>query len=224
MNKSDIIAVLSTHYLFSSLDEKTKLDLLNSSHLRKFAANTVVFQKDEPADSFFVILQGSVRLFFSAPDGKEKTVHIFTEGSSFAEALTFMRRDTYPANAMTMENSELLVIESETYRNLLTNNPDLAIALLAKCCDHIHMLSRQIEMLSVFDARNRLLAYLQQNLPLNAKDGIRMPVPMNKKELAEFLAIRPETLSRLLRQLENEQILHWQQDQIEILNIHALHT
>lgn len=224
MNQTDTLALLSDHYLFSPLEAESRQKLLKNSHIHKYPANSLVFQKDESANHFFVILRGSVRLYFSSPDGKEKTVRIFSQGSSFAEALTFMRRDSYPANAMTMEESELLAIDSETYRNMLAENPDLAVALLAKCCEHIHMLSRQIEMLSVLDARSRLLEYLRQQLPDNAKDGVKFPIPMNKKELAEFLAIRPETLSRLLRQLENEHILHWQQNQAEILNLTALKT
>ncbi|WP_281268176.1 helix-turn-helix domain-containing protein [Suttonella ornithocola] len=49
-----------------------------------------------------------------------------------------------------------------------------------------------------------------------------LQLTMTKKDLAQFLAIRPETLSRLIRQLESEALISWQQEALEILSIEAL--
>lgn len=223
MNQSDILATLAGHYLFAPLTPEVRLDIVKHSRVLNLAADSLVFQKDSLAASFYLILSGGVRLYFSAPDGKEKTVRIFEAVSSFAEALMFMKRDGYPANAMTIAPSTLLAIDSRYYRELIVKNGELAVALLGHCCEHIHALSRQIEMLSVLDARSRLLEYLRQQLSPAAKTPVELQIPMNKKELAEFLAIRPETLSRLLRQLENERILQWNAEAAVVLDPQAVH-
>ncbi|SUO92362.1 Crp/Fnr family transcriptional regulator [Suttonella indologenes] len=211
MRELEILAQIENHHLFAPLNAEQRKSLLANSRVQQYQEDALIFNKNEATSAFFFILEGAVRLYFSAPDGKEKTVRIFEKGSSFAEALMFMARDSYPANAMAVMPSKLLVVNSHFYRKMISQHADLAVALLAKCCEHIHLLSQQIEMLSVLDARSRFVQYIRQQLPVNAGDGYRLYIPMPKKDLAQYLAIRPETLSRLIRQLENEEILQWQQ-------------
>ncbi|SUO94112.1 Crp/Fnr family transcriptional regulator [Suttonella ornithocola] len=160
MNKEILLAAVSQHYLFAPLNTQQKQDLLAHSRVQSFAQGAIVFQKNSPAKAFYFVLEGGVRLYFSAPDGKEKTVRIFEAGDSFAEALMFMQRTSYPANAMTIAPSQLLAVDSAYYREMIVNNSALATALLGHCCEHIHQLSRQIEMLSVLDARSRFIEYI----------------------------------------------------------------
>lgn len=211
MHNAEILAQLEHHHLFASLTLEQKKQLFMNSHVQYYREDTIVFQKDEIATMFFFVLEGAVRLYFSAPDGREKNVRIFEKGDSFAEALMFMKRDTYPANAMTVMPSKILAINSDFYRKMILQNTDLAISLLGKCCEHIYMLSQQIEMLGVLDARGRLIRYLRQQLPVGAQDGHHLYISISKKDLAQYLAIRPETLSRLIRQLEREDIIQWHQ-------------
>ncbi|WP_346243168.1 helix-turn-helix domain-containing protein [Suttonella ornithocola] len=63
---------------------------------------------------------------------------------------------------------------------------------------------------------------MRQLIPEKAKAPITLQLTMTKKDLAQFLAIRPETLSRLIRQLESEALISWQQEALEILSIEAL--
>lgn len=204
MEKTQIINALSNHYLFAPLTNAQHENVLHHARIQNYTESSLIFHKNQPAHYFYYVINGGVRLYFSAPDGKEKTVRIFEKGSSFAEALMFMNRDSYPANAAAITNTQLLAIDSHHYRKMIIETPALATALLGHCCEHIHNLSRQIEMLSVLDASSRLTQYLRHQLPANAKNGTILRLPMAKKELAEFLAIRPETLSRVMRQLEIE--------------------
>lgn len=214
---------LSHHYLFDYLDISEQNALLAHSRQLNFSEGGLIFQKNSPARYFYFILEGAVRLYFSAPDGKEKTVRIFYKGMSFAEALMFMGRDSYPANAMALEKTQLLAIESAFYREMIEQSPKLAVSLLGRCCEHIQNLSQQIEMLSVFDSRSRFLQFLIHKLPNSADDGVVIPLGFSKKELAQYLALRPETLSRLFRQLEQERLIAWKtQNQVIIPDIKAL--
>ena len=60
-------------------------------------------------------------------------------------------------------------------------------------------------------AAPRLLHYLRDHMQGERKNGALYPLDINKKDLAEYLAIRAETLSRLLKQLEQEAVLTWDQ-------------
>lgn len=214
--ESPKLALLHRHPLFAHMPESTREMILRQSRLLTLEADQLVFQQGEQAEFFYVVMAGKVRLYFSSPDGKEKTVRHFVAGQSFADALMFMARETYPANAMTLEASVLLPVRSDLYRQVLMENPAVAFQMLGRLAEHLHMVSRQVEMLSVFDARTRVLTYLHQTLPPDTRPGDSFPQPMPKKALAEYLAIRPETLSRLIKQFEQSGYLRWKQDRIEV--------
>lgn len=210
---------LNAHYLFSPLSAEAKKEVARHSRIRNYHAQNLIFTKNEPTQDFFIVVSGSVRLFFSTPDGKEKTIKIFRPPQSFGEALMFMRRETYPAHAMAMEdNTTLIAINSKSFLDLLLQNPDSSLLVMASLSEHVHTLTQQVEMLSVFDARTRLLNYLNRQLPPMPKNNVSYPLSLNKKQIAEYLAIRPETLSRILKQLEQEEIFIWQGQNIHLLN------
>lgn len=207
---------LNNHPLFAHMPDAARALILRETRPARFATGQLVFQQGSKAAFFYVVLSGKVRLFFGAPDGKEKTVRHFQPGQIFAEALMFMARDTYPANAMALEETLLLPVRSTTYRSVLMENPAVAFQMLGRLSEHLHTISRQVEMLSVFDAGTRVLTFLNQQLPPDAKAGECYPQPMAKKALAEYLAIRPETLSRLIRQFEENGYLLWKNEQITL--------
>lgn len=213
------IQFLENHYLFLGLDKTTRKIVFQNAFIKKVSAKSFVFQKNDKATNFYVIYEGSVRLFFSAPDGKEKTVRVFRTGQSFAEAIMFMNRDNYPANAMALTDSTLITFNINDYRQQIIDNPKELLAMLGHFSKHIQGLSAQIEMLSVLSARNRIILYLRQQIPPNTQNGDSIVISQPKKDFAEFLAIRHETLSRLLRQLEEEGILQWHQNHLVLLDV-----
>ncbi|MDO4643972.1 MAG: Crp/Fnr family transcriptional regulator [Cardiobacteriaceae bacterium] len=208
--------IFETHYLLAPLSQADRQKLIHHKHRRHYHAGSLVFTRNQMATDFFLVISGTIRLYFSSPDGKEKTIKLFSCGQSFGEALMFMQRDTYPANAIATEDSELLIINNHEFREILLNNTELCFAIMGTLSEYVQILSSQIEMLSVFDARARLLHYIRTHISGEHKDGKQYPLTINKKDLAEYLAIRAETLSRLLKQLEQEKILTWDQHGITV--------
>jgi transcriptional regulator, Crp/Fnr famil len=203
--------IIDKHYLFAAMSDADRVRLTHRKNRRHYHAGSMIFTRNQATTDFFLVLSGTVRLYFSAPDGKEKTVRLFRRGQSFGEALMFMRHDTYPANAVATEDTELLVINNREFREILLGNNELCLAIMGTLAEYVQTLSGQIEMLSVFDARTRLLHYLREHLQGERKNGVLYPLNINKKDLAEYLAIRAETLSRLLKQFEQERVLIWDQ-------------
>lgn len=203
--------IIDKHYLFAPLSAADRQRLTQRKNRRYYHAGSMIFTRNQATTDFFFVISGTVRLYFSAPDGKEKTVKLFSRGQSFGEALMFMRHDTYPANAIATEDTELLVINNREFREILSKNNELCFAIMGALAEYVQSLSSQIEMLSVFDARTRLLHYLREHMRGERKNGALCTLDINKKDLAEYLAIRAETLSRLLKQLEQEHVLIWDQ-------------
>lgn len=217
MRKQALI-YMKQHYLFSGLSHETQVDLLRQSKVIEYQPSTLIFSKDEAALYFFLILQGQVRVYFSTPSGREKTIKTFSSSQSFADAVMFMQQDLYPANAITQSHCQILSIRIDLFRSLLRKKPELYMSIIHHLIHHVQLLSGQLNMLSVMDSKQRLLYYIDQKLPIHRENGTVYPLKISKKELSDYLAIRPETLSRNLKQLEKEEILKWDSQGIHLLN------
>ncbi|UJF24428.1 Crp/Fnr family transcriptional regulator [Suttonella sp. R2A3] len=208
---------IAKHYLFSALSDEERDILLKDASKKNLAANSLIFQKGDAASTFYFIIKGEVRIYFATPDGREKTIRTFSKQQSFADAVMFMHHDQYPANAATISDCELLAIRIDTFRRILEDRPRLYSAIIGHLIQHIQILSGQVEMLSVMDSKQRLLRHIKQLLPPNWQNKATYPISMSKKDLANHLAMRPETLSRTLRQIEDDGILIWGKDGVTLI-------
>lgn len=209
---------IARHYLFSALNDAERAYLIRDCARQHIEAGSLIFQKGETASRFYLLIKGQVRIYFATPDGREKTIRTFSAPESFAEAVMFMHHDTYPANAATISDCELLVIRIHTFKTLLDERPVLYSSIIGHLIQHIQILNQQLEMLSVMDSKGRLLKYIDHQLPPNWHNKTTYPMPMNKKDLAEYLAMRPETLSRTLKSIEQDGTLIWGKDGVTLLD------
>src|SRR5262245_55635431 len=75
----------------------------------------VLFQRGDPADAFYVVLSGWMKLARLGPGGDEIIVHVVKASESFAEAAMFLDR-AYPVNAEAATDALLARIDAEAMR------------------------------------------------------------------------------------------------------------
>ena len=81
-------------------------------------AGTFVFLHGEPAEDFYVVLEGQVRLRLPRPDGGSTLIDEVTDGAIFGSCVCF-QIDTYMLNAQCTQDSRLLKIKARTLKKLM---------------------------------------------------------------------------------------------------------
>ena len=109
---------------FRSLDDQALLRILGASANLFWSRGELVFEKGSVSEGLYVILSGSVRIF-DIVDGQETEVSRIGPGDSFGE-LSLLLRTTHTKHAQAVEDTELMVVPEESFRQLLDSNPDLA--------------------------------------------------------------------------------------------------
>jgi CRP-like cAMP-binding protein len=184
--------------LFEGLDEEVLAGLLAGGLVRRYERRALLFLQGEDACHFFVVLDGSVRLFRSTPDGQDNTIAMLGPGESLAEAAMF-DSGRYPVSACTAEPARLLVVPATGFLTRLRENPDLALNLLAAMSRHLRRLVAKIEQLSN-SSLERVAAFLLRLCP-GAQGRAELELPQDKVLIAARLNMQPETLSRALARL-----------------------
>jgi len=212
---NQLVERLQHHHLFAGLSDDQWQPLLNSHTRTTLANGEPVFFQGDSASQFYFVAQGSIRLFRSTPSGHEKVIDLVNENNCFAEALMFTGQPIYPVNADAVGKSEIIGFKNSVFRELLQSNNDACLALLGQMSQRLHHQLLEIENLSLQNALHRLVNFLLQKI--NAQ-GETFTLGLPKRLLASRLGIQPETLSRLLRQLADQQAITVKKDVISVLN------
>jgi CRP/FNR family transcriptional regulator len=189
--------------LFAGLDKKGRESIARLAIDRKVPAGQTVVRDGDPADGFYVILDGKVKVYKLAPDGRQQILHVFGPGQAFAEAAMFAG-ETFPAFAETLAESRLAFFPRERFLKGLGENPALAFGLIASLSRLCRQLTSLVEQIALTDVAGRLARYLtdlarRKGVPVEKGQSVRLDIP--KGELARQLGTVPETLSRGLARL-----------------------
>ncbi|MDD5169355.1 MAG: Crp/Fnr family transcriptional regulator [Syntrophales bacterium] len=193
------------------------MDQLNSLAIpRTVMRGGHVFFEGDNAAGFFVIISGRVKISKLSAEGKEQILHVVGPGDHFGEVPVFIGGH-FPANAVAMDDTELLLFTRERFMEIVSRHPALAMNMLASLSERLVHLTRLVENLSLKEVHERLAAYL---LHLSDVQGnpAAVHLDINKGQLASLLGTIPETLSRILTRLHNDELIGVQGRKISILN------
>ena len=198
--------------------------LLGSATQTALPALDNLFHQGDSANRFYLVLEGHLKLYRTSAGGQEKVVEVLRQGNTFAEALMFNNKPFYPVSAQAVSACILISFDNDSYLKILASNPNAAIAIMANMSMRLHNNLTEIEMLSVENAKNRLLLFLLQNIKdKNGNEGI-IELDIPKRMLASLLSIQPETFSRLLKKMTKEGLIEEHRGLIRIIDIDALYA
>ena len=195
----DDVTLVRQSPLFGGVGAPRLTRLLAGAAVRTYQRGTLLFAQGEPADRFFVVLDGWVRLFRETSGGQDSTIAVFGRGESLAEA-AILDAARYPVSASAASRARLLAIPAAGFLDQLRNDPGLALNLLASMSRRLHRLVRQVEQLTTRSSVERVADFLPHLCPAEAGRAEVEP-PMDKAPTAARLGMRPETLSRSLAKL-----------------------
>lgn len=198
MDANDFRIVRATP-LFGAMPESAARDFLGVQSVRVYEKGTLLFQQGEPANCFFVVLDGWVKIYRMTPDGSEAVVGVFRRGETFAEAAIFLG-GRFPVAAETVTVCRLMRIDGEMLRRRIREQPDLALSMLASASYHLKFLVEQIEQMKVLTAPQRVADFLI-SLCTSGEGPQTVELPYDKMLLANRLGMKPESLSRALAKL-----------------------
>jgi CRP/FNR family transcriptional regulator, dissimilatory nitrate respiration regulator len=204
---SPLYGIARQHYLFAGIAEQDFEALAGHMYELQVAKGEVLFHRGDNARQFYFLESGQIELSLISSNGQKKVIEVVGHHRTFAEAVMFMREGNYPVTAEALTNSVLVRVDNEAYRDVLQASPDACFRLLSDVCRHLHARVREIENLTVQNARSRLSSYLLDHLADVCGDEATVRLDLPRQVIASRLSITPETLSRLLRQLVDEGIL-----------------
>lgn len=208
--------------LIADLAPGLRHQLLHVSRVQALASDQLFVQRGEAATHWYVVLEGSVKLVLHGVDGREKVVARVACGRSFGEELVFMDSPVHPAAALAATAARVLAVPTATTAALLRRSPDACVRAMGELGHRLHGFIRQLEDVSLASAPARLVTFLDALAGDAARGPVQVTLPDAKQLVACRLAMKPETLSRTLREFASRGLLSVEGRVVHIRDLDAL--
>jgi len=193
-------------------DELAELDALAERDFVR-AGDALIRQGDEAAH-LFNISSGSVRVYRLLPDGRRQITGFLFAG----DFVGLGAGDHYAFSVEAIEDVTLCRFRKGEYLALIRERPTLEAALLERATHELAAAQKQILLLGRKTARERIASFLLDlpDLdPIRPSDEGHVRLPMTRTEIADYLGLTIETVSRELTRLKSTGL-------IEMLSLKAL--
>jgi CRP/FNR family transcriptional regulator len=193
-------------------------DAMPELHLDLLAAAAVIatrqpgqrfIEEGAAADHFFTISEGTARVFKALPDGRQQIV-------SFAGRGDFLGLAVSSAYAYSVEAIDAVAycrFSRPVLRSLLTDFPAMEKRLMDVTCHELTLAQEQMLLLGRKSARERLASFLILRLgkvtpgAVCRRHGIDVSLPMTRSDIADYLGMRIETVSRTLTRMKADGLI-----------------
>lgn len=176
--------------LTSVLDGATRW----SVHYRK---GRLIYDEGEPSKAVYRLDKGCVRLQVNGPDGDRQIVAFLFPGDLFG--LCVDRRNS---SAEAVTDVDLTHYALQSVLELSTRSPEVTIRLMKGAETLYGELAHHVEQIAHLSAAERVLWFLHW---LAAREAGRsselVRLPMSRRDIADYLGLTQETLSRVIRQM-----------------------
>jgi|TARA_B100001079_G_C16387605_1_gene505203 CRP-like cAMP-binding protein len=198
--------LLATVPIFSDLSAKVLDELLSRMTKRSYQKNNMILMEDEFGDTFFIIASGSIKITRVSEDGREVILAMLGEGEFFGE-MSLLDGETRSANAIAIEESDVLILKRHDFLLFLERFPRIAISLLTEMAGRIRKSDQQIESLSLSDAEHRIgitLIRMAEELGTIRQGKVEISNLPYQQDIANMAGTSRETVSRMMKILEDK--------------------
>jgi CRP/FNR family transcriptional regulator, nitrogen fixation regulation protein len=162
-----------------------------------FPRNTEIFGENEPADYVYKVISGSVRTYKILSDGRRQVGGFYLPGDIFG--LEFADQHTFSAEAIT--DARVIVVKRSALTALAGRDAAIGRELFAFTSRELRRVQNRV-LLLVKSAQERVAGFLLE-MAERTRGGNIVELPMSRQDIADYLGLTIETVSRTLTGLES---------------------
>ena len=198
-------------------------DMEKHTH-KTYQKGDYIYLPDEHADKIYFLTEGRVKIGTYGESGKEITKAILNKGEVFGE-LSLIGEDKRRDFAYAMEKTLLCVLTVDEMKSLLRDHNALNLFLMRIMGSRVLEMEQRLESLVFKDSRTRIIEFLRD---LAEKKGQRVGYEMlvrkfmTHQEIANLTATSRQTVTTVLNELRNKNILTFNRRRLLIRDMELL--
>ena len=162
-----------------------------------YARNAEIYGENEPTEYLYKLISGTVRTSKILNDGRRQIGEFYLPGDLFGHEVG--SEHSFSAEAIT--DVKVIVIKRSAVEALAARDNDVARQLWAMTGRELQRMQRHI-LLLIKSAQERVAGFLLE-MAERIKSTNEVELPMSRQDIADYLGLTMETVSRTLTMLEN---------------------
>ncbi|MDB5057679.1 MAG: family transcriptional regulator [Chloroflexi bacterium] len=218
------LATLRQITLFAGLTDQALFNLAARVRIRTYRRGEVLFHKDDPGTSLFLVKAGRVKISVFSSEGKEAVFTVHGPGDVFGE-LALLDGAPRSATATALEPSRLLTLDRSAFVAFLREQPDASLILLGDLTARVRRLSSQVEDLMFLDIPGRLartLLRLGEQYGRPTSRGVEIDLQITQTELGGMVGATRVSVNRLLHWFAERGLIAIDERRIVLIRPEAL--
>lgn len=212
------VEFLATVPLFHELDLEEMRRFGELVREKSYPRSSVIVFEDDPGDAFFIVREGRVKVVLVGDDGREVILGMLGPGDHFGE-LALIDNRPRSAHVIAMDDATLLVLRREDFRKRVETSPKVAWALLVELSRRLRAADGKIGGLVLLDVPGRIARLLLDHV---AEDGKTIEKPLTHQTIAQMIGASRETVSRAMRDFQDEGWVSVDRRRITLTDVEAL--
>ena len=144
MDALTITATLMRIPLFQGLSSTCLKEIAQGANALFAPKGKKLFFKGDPAENFYYVIDGRVKLAFVSEQGAEKVVEVIHPGMSFGEAVMILN-EPYPVYAETLKDSCLVRVRRREFVHALEHDKQMSLRIIASLSRRLHQMTSDME-------------------------------------------------------------------------------
>lgn len=210
--------------LFSGIAADELDSILTGARSSRFARDATIFETGADAHSFYVLLDGHIRVVQVTAVGQQVIVRYISAGEIFGMACA-LGWTTYPANAIAAVDCVVLAWPSSLWGEIASRFPSFAantFKTVGVRLQETHMRVAEISTEQVEQRVAHALLRLVHQTGRKTAEGVRIDFPLSRQDIAEMTGTALHTISRLLSAWEQKGLVKSGRQQVTIVAPHRL--
>ena len=171
-----------------------------------FKRKETIFSEGEPPEWFYIVLSGKVKVTKLSHDGKEIILEVISPTDIFG-GVAVIKGFPYPANAVAMENSEVLRISRKNLMRLVDRFPNLMYCMAMQLGDRMKSSYDSLKNIALERVEARIAALLLKlagKIGVAIGEGTMIDMRLTKQDVADMVGTTVETSIRTFSKFKKQ--------------------
>lgn len=193
---------------------EAEMDLKDLGITKHFSPGETIVSEDVPVRSIPIVTQGSVKVMQSDDTYKEMVLYYLRPGETcIMSFLAGLYQDTSKVKAVAEEDSEVLFIPVDKFRDLIREHPEWLNYIFQIYHKRFEELLEVVDAVAFKKMDERLLQFLEKRCEVMETNTLTM----THDQLAQELGTAREVISRLLKKMEAEGLVELGRNKITLV-------
>jgi len=195
--------------LFKNLSEEELKELEPYLVTTVYKKKDEIFAEGDQPEWFYIVSKGKIKITKLSHEGKEIILELISPTDIFG-GVAVLRNFPYPANAVAMEDSEVLKITRKNLMRLVDRFPNLMYCIALQLGDRMKSSYDSLKNIALERVEARiaaLLLKLANKVGIETKDGVAIDMRLTKQDVADMVGTTVETSIRTFSKFKQQGLL-----------------